>query len=261
MGAIDVSIDTSWAIGLVLAMTRIAAFAIASPFLGRALPAPARLAFTVGVTLAATRPVTGVVDFGDLVAAAAVNVGIGAALGYLSGLILHLFATAGGIIDLISGLAVSSVFDPMTGDQGGVFGRMFHLVGLTMFVVLGGLGLLVGGLVASVELLPLATPVAPSAGLGELAVDLVTRTVREGVELALPVMGVMLLMELALGLAARFAPQANVFLLGLPVKLLASITVVGSAWVLFPDTVTTVQQTVGATIEAVLRGFGAVTAA
>lgn len=258
MGAVDIPVDAAYAVGFVLAMTRIAAFALTSPFIGKALPAPARIAFTVAVTLAATRPTTGVVELGDLVAAAAVNAAIGGALGYLSGLILHLFSTAGGIIDIISGLAVSSVFDPMTGDQGGVFGRMFHLVGITLFVVLGGLSLLVGGLIASVEVLPLAASAAPSAGLAELAIALVTRTVRAGVELALPIMGVMLMLELALGLAARFAPQANVFLLGLPVKLLAALTVVGSSWVLFPDTVDMVQRTVASTMEAVLRGFGAV---
>jgi flagellar biosynthesis protein FliR len=257
VGEVFIPVDGTWAIGFVLAMTRVAAFAIASPLFGRGLPVPARTAFTVAMALALTHPVVGVTELGELVAAAAVNVGIGLVLGYVSGLILHLFASAGGIIDIISGLAVSSVFDPMTGNQGGVFGRMFHLVGMTMFVVLGGLGLLVGGLIASVRLLPLAASAAPDPGLGDYVVQLTSTMVRSGLELALPVMGVMLMLELALGLAARFAPQANVFLLGLPAKLLAALMVVGSAWVLFPDAVDNAQRTVETSIETVLRGFGA----
>jgi flagellar biosynthesis protein FliR len=47
------------------------------------------------------------------------------------------------------GLSVATVFDPMQGDQGGVFARMFHLTAVTMFLVGGGLVLLVGGLVAA----------------------------------------------------------------------------------------------------------------
>ncbi len=258
MGSVvELPVDGAWAVGFVLAMTRIAAFVVASPLFGRALPIPGRLAFTVAVTLAVAHPVGGVRDLGDLVAAATVNVVVGVVLGYVSGLILHVFASAGAIIDLVSGLAVSSVFDPMTGDQGGVFGRMFHLVGITLFVVLGGLGLLIGGLVASVRLLPLAAPVSPDPGLVGLVVELVSLVVRAGVELALPVLGVMLMLELALGLAARFAPQANVFLLGLPAKLYAAITVVGSAWVLFPDVLDDVHRTVATSLEGVLRGLGA----
>jgi flagellar biosynthesis protein FliR len=258
MGVVELPVDGAWAIGFVLAITRAAAFALASPLFGRSLPATARLAFTAALSLALTRPVVGLTEVGELVTAGVVNAVIGAALGYVTGLILHLFATAGGIIDLISGLAVSQVFDPLMGDQGGIFGRMFHLVGMTLFVVLGGLGLLVGGLLASVRVLPLDATLAPSPGLTGLVVSLVTQMVRAGVELALPIMGVLLMLELALGLAARFAPQANVFLLGLPAKLLAAITVVGSSWVLFPDTMADVESTVARSVQAVLTGLGGV---
>jgi flagellar biosynthesis protein FliR len=256
VGVIELPVDAAWAVGAVLAMTRVAAFAIASPVTGRAVPAPARLAFTVAVAMAMVHPVAGVLELGDLVAAAFVNAVVGAAMGYVSGLILHLFASAGGIIDLVSGLSIATVFDPMQGDQGGVFARFFHLTAVTMFLVGGGLLLLVGGLLASTRLFPLDAALAPQPGLAGLVVTLVSRMVRSAVELALPVIGVLLMLELALGLAARFAPQANVFMLGLPAKILAAITVVGSSWVLFPDAVAGAEATVARSLEAVLRGLG-----
>jgi flagellar biosynthesis protein FliR len=255
-GVVSLPVDAGWAVGFVLALTRVAAFAVASPIIGRAVPVPARLAFAVAVSLAMTRPVTGVAELGELIGAALANVAIGATLGYLTGLIVHLFTSAGGVIDLISGLSVATVFDPMQGDQGGVYARMFHLVGTTLFLVGGGLAVLVGGLVASTRVLPLAAPFTPHPGLAVLVVELVSTMIRGAVELALPVIGVLLMLELALGLAARFAPQANVFLLGLPAKLLTSITVVGSSWVLFPDAMSHVEATVGRTMESVLRGLG-----
>ncbi|MFA9430911.1 flagellar biosynthetic protein FliR [Egicoccus sp. AB-alg2] len=251
-----VPVDAAWAVGLVLAVTRVAAFAIASPLLGRALPATARLAATFAVALAMVRPVPGVVELGDLFAAGLVNAVVGVALGYVSGLILHLFTSAGGIIDLVSGLSIATVFDPMQGDQGGVFARLFHLTGLALFVVGGGLALLVGGLVASARIIPLGGALTPAPGLTGVVVDLVSQLMRSAVELALPVIGVLLMLELAMGLAARFAPQANIFMLGMPAKILAAITVVGSAWVLFPDAVDGVETTVVRSLEAVLRGLG-----
>lgn len=255
-GIVELPVDAAWAVGFVLAASRIAAFSLASPVTGRTIPATGRLAFTVAVALAMTRPVPGSFELGDLVAAAVVNVLIGAAMGFVSGLVLQLFTSAGGIIDLVSGLSVATVFDPMQGDQGGVFSRMFHLTAITLFVVTGGLGLLVTGLVASTRALPLDASLAPRVGLVGLVVATVSQVMRSAVELALPVMGVLMMMELTLGLASRFAPQANVFLLGLPAKVFAAITVVGSAWVLFPDAMSNAEVLVARNLEAVIRGLG-----
>lgn len=252
-----IGIDTGWVVGMLLAVTRVAAFAIASPLTGRAFPAPARVAVTFSVALAMAEPVRGVLELGDLLAAGVVNALIGATLGWVTGLLLHLFASAGGIVDLVSGLSMATVFDPMQGDSGGVFGRLFNLTGMALFVVGGGLALLVGGLVASARLLPLGAAFSPVNGLTGLVVEMVSQLMRSAVEFALPVIGVLLMLELAMGLAARFAPQANIFMLGMPIKILAAITVVGSAWVLFPDAVDNVEASVARSMDAVMQGLGA----
>ena len=256
-GIVELPVDAAWAIGFVLAMCRMAAFMVASPITNRMLPSTARIGVVVALSIATVRPVADMIEVGDLIGAVGINVVIGVALGWVSGLILNLFGSAGAIVDLISGLSIAMVFDPVMGDMGGVFQRMFHLVAITLFVVTGGLSLLVGGLMASVTLLPLDASIAPDPGLTGLVIATTAQMFRSAVELALPIMGVLLLLELALGLASRFAPQANVFLLGLPAKIFASITVVGSAWVLFPDAMSNAQATVMRNFEATLRGLGA----
>ncbi len=256
MGVLELSIDVSWVIGFLLALIRVGAFVIASPIIGRSIPATGRLAFAFAVSLAMTRPVAGMIEMGELVGAAGINVAVGATLGWLSGLIMQLFTSAGAVADLVSGLSVSMVFDPMQGGQGGVFSRMFNLTATTMFLVAGGMGLLVGGLVSSATLLPVEAGISPDPALGGYMIETANLMVRKAVELALPIMGVLLMMELALGLAARFAPQANIFLVGLPAKLLAAITVVGSSWVLFPDAMTDAQALVARSMQAAIRGLG-----
>ena len=257
MEVIDLPVDAAWGIGFLLTMIRVGAFAVASPLFGLSMPSTARLAFTLSMSIGFATPVEGSFDIGELIAAAAVNLFVGGVLGWVTGIALQAFAVAGGILDLISGLAVSQVFDPRMGDLSGVWNRMFYLVGTTMFVAIGGLGLLAGGLFVSIEVIPLDAAISPRPGLTGVVLDLVVATIREGVELALPIMGVMLMLELALGLAARFAPQANVFLLGLPAKLFAAITVVGSSWILFPDVNARIRDGLAANVENILRGFGA----
>lgn len=256
MGIVEIPVEVSWIIGFLLALIRVGAFVIASPIIGRSIPSVGRMAFAFAVTLAMTRPVEGIVELGEVVGAAGINVAVGATLGWLSGLIMQLFTSAGAVADLVSGLSVSMVFDPMQGDQGGVFSRMFNLTATTMFLVAGGMGLLVGGLVSSAALLPVEAGISPDPALGGYMIETANLMVRKAVELALPIMGVLLMMELALGLAARFAPQANVFLVGLPAKLLAAITVVGSSWVLFPDAMTDAQTLVSRGMQAAIRGLG-----
>ncbi len=251
----SLAVDPGWVTGGILAVTRVGAFVVLFPLLGRTMPPTARLAFAFGISLFFARPVPVVLELGELVTLGVMNLAVGAALGWTVGLVLHSFAIAGSVVDLISGLMVSQVFDPLMGQAGGVWTRMFNLVGMALFVVMGGLGLVVAGLAASIEVIPLTGSIAPVGGLGEFAIDQVTRIVRAGVELALPIMGVMLMLELALGLAARFAPQANVFLLGLPAKLFTAITVVGAAWVLFPELLATIQSGFSRDVSAVLRGL------
>ncbi|MFP4634927.1 MAG: flagellar biosynthetic protein FliR [Nitriliruptoraceae bacterium] len=256
MGVVELPVDAAWVSGLLLAMIRVASFVVTSPLLGFAMPIPARLAFTLALPLALAGPVAGSLELGDLLAAGVVNAAVGGALGWVTGLALQQFSVAGGILDLISGLAVSQVFDPVLGDISGVWNRIFNSVGMTLFVAVGGLGLIASGLWASVRAVPLEGALALQAGgLAGLVVELVADTIRAGVELALPVMGVMLMLELALGIAARFAPQANVFLLGLPAKLLTAITVFGSSWMLFPEVVASIRRGFTTNVEAVLSGF------
>lgn len=257
MVSLELPIDAAWAVGLMLAIIRVGAFVVASPFIGKTVGSPARLGFTVAIGTALSYPVATELEVPGLIGAAVVNAVVGAVLGFVSGLIVHLFAVGGGIVDFVSGLSVATVFDPLSGEQGAVFQRLFQLTAIALFLVSGGLALLVGGLFASVRVLPLEGGLAPTALLPETVTTLVSTLFRTGVELVLPIMGVLLMLELALGLAARFSPQANILMLGLPMKILAAITVVGAAFILFPDAMVNVQRTVGEASEAALRGLGA----
>lgn len=257
MVTLDIPIDAAWTVGLMLSIVRVASFVVTSPFIGKTIGAPARVAFTVAIGAALSYPVPAALDVPGLIGAAVANAVVGGVLGFVTGLILHLFAVGGGVVDFVSGLSVATVFDPLSGNQGAVFQRMFNLTAVALFLVSGGLSLLVGALYGSTRVLPLEGGLAPTAILPETVTNLVSTLFRSGVELVLPVVGVLLMVELALGLAARFAPQANILMLGLPLKIITAITVVGAAFVLFPDAMAEIRTTFGDATDAALRGLGA----
>lgn len=257
MEELQLAIDSGWALGLVLAMTRVAGFVIASPLLGRALPVPGRMALTLALALFLARApeVEPTLEF--LLSAAAVNAVIGIALGYLSSMILQLFPIAGSIIDMTSGLAAAAIFDPTRGEQGAVFTRMFSLLGMTLFYALGGLAILVRGLELSVRAIPLDGSIAPTSELVSLAAGFTGRLFLAGVELAIPVLTALFVTELVLGVASRFAPQANIFLVGLPAKLLVALVMSSLSLLLFPETIDGALRIVGDSMTDILRGLGA----
>lgn len=232
----DLALNAHWAAGLLLAMTRVAAFVVATPLLPRSIPVVGRAGVVIVLGFALSAPMTDV-GVPALLAAAGVNVVVGLVLGFLTGVVLHLFTVAGDVLDVTSGLSVAAVFDPLTGDQGAVLGRLFPLAAVTMFLVVGGLRALVHGLGASVQAIPLDGSVRLDPGLISVGVEVTGRLLVAGVELALPAVAALFLSEVVLGLASRFAPQANVLMLGLPLKILLLLSTVGLVVLLFPEAI------------------------
>ena len=95
METIDLTIDAAWVVGLLLATTRVGAFAVASPQLGSVIPTPAKLAFTMAIGFFLVGPVTGELTVERIVAMAIVNATIGVVMGWLVGVLFHMFAVAG----------------------------------------------------------------------------------------------------------------------------------------------------------------------
>ena len=221
----EISLDPGWATGLALASTRVAAFAVASPIYTRILPGVGRIALVLVLGLFFSHPVV-IPDVYGLIAAGLINAVIGVALGFLTGILFHVFQVAGGVLDFSSGLSVSGVLDPMTGHQDTVFGRIFGVAAGAIFLALGGDQLLIVGLGRSVDAIPLDGVPSIHAGLADLAVSLLGKMTLAAVELAFPAVAAVFLVELAPGLANRMVPQLNAFLVGMPIKIIVSLLVV-----------------------------------
>lgn len=255
MEPVHLTLDPAWAAGVVLSITRVAAFAMASPVLTRSIGPPGVLAVVLALGLFLSAPFEAPLTVAALLGAAVANAGVGFALGWLTGVLFNLFSVAGGLVDIVSGLAIAQVFDPTLEGQGSLFNRMFHFAGVALFMVLGGLELLVQGLALSVEVIPLGGSVSPAPVLLDIAVRHTRRVMIAGAELALPVMSALFLVEVVLGVASRFAPQANVFLLGLPAKLFVALSTASLAVLLFPEVTSGVLGLVRDTFGEALAGL------
>ena len=253
--SLDIVVDPGWALGLLLAQVRVAMFTVAAPQLGAAITTPGRMAFVLAGGVAMSSPVA-LGSTGELLAHAVVNAAVGAMLGFVVGLLFHLFAVAGAMADLSAATSVASVVDPTRGEQGAVFSRIFQITGLTLFHVAGGMALLVSTLAWSVQAVPLDGRLQLDPGVATVVLELVGTLMVSGFELAVPILAALFLIELTLGLASRFAPTANVFLLGMPVKVGVAMLVSLTALAMFPQFVAGVIDTSREAVVDVLNGVG-----
>ncbi len=118
-----------------------------------------------------------------------------------------------------TGSSNASFFDPVGGHDNGPTAEFLGWLVIVLFVAAGGLLSLVGVIVDSYRLWPVAS-FMPNLGavLEEFAVRQGDTLFLWIVKLASPVILVLLLVELGIGLIGRVAPQLNVFVFSQPVK-------------------------------------------
>ncbi|KSU85083.1 flagellar biosynthetic protein FliR [Fictibacillus enclensis] len=149
---------------------------------------------------------------------------VGLSLGLIASILFYSIQVAGGFIDLQMGFAIAGVFDPQTGVQTPLLAKFLYQLALLFLLALNGHYLLLDGLFYSYSFVPL-TDVHFGLGNGETArhaVSVVTAMFVIAFQMALPVVGTLFLVDLALGIVARTVPQINIFAVGLPLKILVA---------------------------------------
>ena len=150
---------------------------------------------------------------------------IGLLLGLGFGIFIWAIQSVGDLIDFQTGSANASFFDPVAGHENGPTGEFLSWLAITLFVSAGGLLALLGVVVDSFRIWPVAS-FFPSVGavLEQFAVRQGDTLFLWIVKLAAPVVFVLMLVDLGMGLINRAAPQLNVFVFSQPLKrLLASL--------------------------------------
>jgi flagellar biosynthetic protein FliR len=130
---------------------------------------------------------------------------------------------AGKILDIQTGFGLGNVYDPVTRAGAPLFATMLNLVAVAVFFGLDAHHALLRGIAFSLH------HVAPGSGFRQLDVEAVIRQFglmfSLGVALVIPVVLCLLLAETGLAVVSRVLPQMNVFVVGVPVKIVVGLAV------------------------------------
>ncbi len=151
-------------------------------------------------------------------------------IGFIIGFVVYLFFTliylGGQLIDFQIGFSMVNVFDPLNQIQVPIVGNLFYLIVSLFLVQTGGLNAIIAALFYSYKALPVNTAVILGNGnLFSYILDMIIKFYDIGIKLSLPVMGAILIVDVSLGLLVKAVPQMNVFVVGMPLKLLIGLLV------------------------------------
>lgn len=153
---------------------------------------------------------------------------LGLILGWVCSLIFSAVQTAGLLLDMQIGLGIVNVLDPQFGQQIPLVGNFKYILALLTFLATNGHHIFLAALFNSFKLVPVAG-VTFQVSLSELISDMVFAVFITALKISLPVLVAILLTDVALGILAKTMPQMNIFVVGIPVKILVGLFILALA--------------------------------
>ncbi len=233
----DLSVPAVTLAALLLGTARATGFVLlAPPFNSRTIPAPVKAALALALSvLLSTQIAPGLPEIttGFLLVSAVTEAVIGAALGFVVQVLFTAVQMAGDLIDVTGGFSLQPAYDPLAMTQNSSIGRLHYLLASTLLFTSGGHLMIVKGFATSYEGMPVGGEV-PTDQLASVLITTFSMMFLAALQIAGPMVAVLLLADVALALLSRAAPALNIFAFGFPVKILLTLTMLGLTFPLLP---------------------------
>jgi flagellar biosynthetic protein FliR len=214
-----------WSSAMLLCALRLGAMLLMTPLLD-GFSVPVRIKTFLLLALSATlvsalrlHPAAPPHDLPALLAMALAELATGALMGFGIHTAFNAVAFAGKILDIQLGFGMGNVYDPVTRAQAPLLGSIIGILALLLFFLSDAHHVLLRGLAASFEHIPLGR--LPSLEAPEAVLRQFGMVFSMGLLLAAPAVFCLFLLELGLAVLSRVLPQMNVFIVSVPAKIAA----------------------------------------
>jgi len=221
---------------LLAAVRIIAWLVVVPPFSSKAVPNTVKMVLALGLAFgvsSANAPPAVPQTAAALVVAVVTQTLIGAALGFVTYLMLAAVAAAGTLIDVFGGFSLPQAFDPLGMNMNTVFGKFHQMLATVLLFTTNCHLLVIGGLMRTFHFLPVGqAPSLPhNADVLSTAFSLMFIS---AVQIALPMIAVLFVADLGLALLTKVAPQLNAINVMFPAKIGLVLLVIGLSFPVLP---------------------------
>lgn len=155
----------------------------------------------------------------DVVLLSAREVLIGLSLGFLTRLFFFTIGMTGELVSVSIGLGQAQIFNPMMGSNSNTVEQFYNTLATLIFFAANGHHLLISAIAQSYELVPLAQMklnVGPYAEIATFAEEMMIMAIK----MCAPILGAVMITNIAMGVLGRAVPQINVLVTSMPVTLM-----------------------------------------
>ena len=210
-------------------VTRVSAFVFTAPFFNfGSIPRQLKIAFTLlfSTLLYLTLPYTevvypGVIGFALMVLSEALT---GALLGYFTNIVMTILNFTGRLIDMEIGFAMVTMYDPVFKVDTSVSGNLYNYFVIILLLIGNFHHYFLKAFVDAFKVMPIGRAVV-NVNVVNVIVGFLGNYFLIAMRLMLPIYATMLLVNVVLGVMAKVAPQMNMFVVGIQLKLLGGLVV------------------------------------
>ena len=219
--------------GFFLVLARVGPLFVVAPlFSSKMLPIRARgvaaVALAVGLSPIALKDGHIPLDALSLAGLIGKEALVGFAFAFAVSVLFAAVSAAGSFLDTLIGFSYGGLVDPVNGNQTAVLSQLYTLVGVMVFLAIGGEAWMVEGLAKTYDLVGLTQMPALGALVGG-AQHTFSSIFISAVELAAPVLLALIITDAGFGVVSRVMPQLNVFAVGFPAKILVGFLIVAAS--------------------------------
>ena len=243
----------------ILILMRMASFVFAAPFFNTA-NTPKRLrvglAFFLSIIVYTLHPdmnveYNGLIEYAGLVVIESV---VGILLGAMASFCVQIIQFAGKLVDMDIGISMAQIMDPTTKVQVGIMGNFYYYMLMLLLIVSGLHQYMVAEIIETYNVIPIGG-VKFGMSVYTTVLNFMSDYFVIGFRIELPIFAATLLLNCILAIIARVAPQMNMFVVGMQLKIFVGIFVILFTIVMLPSVSNFIYNEIQTVMASLVRGM------
>jgi len=213
----------AWLAAFLLPLARILALIASSPVLGnKQIPIRIKVSLAMLLTVIIAPNITMPANIDPASAEGLFvlvqQILVGLAMGFMMRLIFTAVEMAGDLAGMQMGLGFASFYDPVNASYTPVIAQFLGIIATLAFLSMNGHLYMLSALADSFQAFPISASL-PSAVAFRTLAEWGATIFSHALQLSMPLIGGLMITNLALGILTRSAPQLNIFAVGFPITL------------------------------------------
>ncbi len=212
---------------ILLVLVRISGFVFTAPFFGLTyIPRNVKIGFCIFITILMTYVLpystieyVGVIEFACMIVKEVI---VGILIGYMTNICTYILNFSGHLMDMEIGFSMVNEMNPVANMQSTITANLYTYLVMLMLVITNMHHQILKAFIYAFEIIPIGK-VKFSGNIYFIMLKFISEYFIIGFRIILPIFASMLVVNVVLGVLAKVAPQMNMFVIGMQLKVFVGL--------------------------------------